>query len=144
MPCVLKVTEAFTIGMHATALLARHSEQRLQVKTIARQCAISEAHLAKVLQRLARCSIVKGERGPTGGFKLNRPAEKISLMDIWDAIEGNTQSNICPFAIPACKSEKCSIGKEFIEKNRQIEELMKRTTLQKLGAEIGTADPKEK
>jgi Rrf2 family protein len=132
MNCLLKTTKAFTLGMHAMALLAYHYPDRLSVGAIARLCGVSEAHLAKVMQALVRSGIVKGERGPAGGITLSKPADSVSLLDLWNAIEGAATDERCLFAIPTCKSGLCSVGRRFAAFSRQIEDFMRETTLQDL------------
>lgn len=133
MHCMLKTTKAFTLAVHAMSLLAQNHPGKLPIGKIATLCGVSEAHLAKVVQILARNHIVKGERGPSGGVSLSTPPEQISLLDIWDAVEGRSEESGCPFALPFCKHESCSLGLIFTEHNRQIESLMKSTTLKELG-----------
>jgi Rrf2 family protein len=132
MNCLLRTSKAFTLGMHALALLARHYPDRLSVGTIARLCGVSEAHLAKVIQTLARSGFVKGERGPAGGITLTGPADSVSLMDIWNVLEGTPTDEVCAFAIPTCTAGLCPVGRRFAAYSRQIERLMKETTLQDL------------
>ena len=144
MNCLLKTTKAFTLGMHAMALLAHHYPDRLSVGTIAGLCSVSEAHLAKVMQALARSGLVKGERGPAGGIALNKPADSISLMDLWNAIEGTATDERCLFAIPTCTSGLCSVGRRFAAFNRQIETFMRETTLQDLQGMHDAWDPQKR
>ena len=132
MPCMLRTTIAFTLGMHAMALLARDSRRRLRVAQIAELCGASEAHVAKVIQALARNGLVRGERGPAGGIQMNGRPETISMMEVWDAIEGRSADGGCPYSIPSCMSDICSLGRVFEEHNRRIENLMKNTTLKDL------------
>ena len=51
--------------------------------------------LAKVLQTLARHGLVQSVPGPTGGYKLPRPAHEISALSVVQAIDG-------PVAIAQC------------------------------------------
>ncbi|MBI1357934.1 MAG: Rrf2 family transcriptional regulator [Acidobacteria bacterium] len=44
--------------------------------------------LAKTLQTLARQGMLRSAKGPTGGFALNRPAKKIRLWDVIEALDG--------------------------------------------------------
>jgi DNA-binding IscR family transcriptional regulator len=75
---------------------------------------------------------VKGERGPSGGVSLRTPPEQISLLDIGMLLREDLKEWL-PFALPFCKHESCSLGLIFTEHNRQIESLMKSTTLKELG-----------
>lgn len=137
MACVFKTTSAFTIGVHAVALLARSGKALLQTREIARTCEVSEAHLAKVMQKLVRSGHVKSVRGPSGGFELSESAKTLSLMDLWQIIEGSSdRKETCPMAIPACQDDHCIIGRVFMEQNRKIENLMKRTRILDLGRKL--------
>ena len=54
MPNVLKVSEAASLALHTTVLLAANSGELLSTREIASTLKMSAAHLSKVLQRLAR------------------------------------------------------------------------------------------
>ena len=45
-------------------------------------------YLAKILQVLIRCGILESHKGPSGGFRLNRAPEDITLKEIVVAMEG--------------------------------------------------------
>jgi Rrf2 family protein len=51
--------------------------------------------LAKILQTLAHAGLLESHRGPSGGFRLARPAEGISLRDIVLAMEGPEPFEAC-------------------------------------------------
>ncbi|MER6251655.1 Rrf2 family transcriptional regulator [Streptomyces sp. NPDC001584] len=53
------------------------------------------AYLNKQLQALARAGIVTSTPGPRGGFRLARPLDAISLMDVVAAVEGPDQAFRC-------------------------------------------------
>lgn len=133
MKLMFKTTVAFTLGMHAAAHLAYCHPERATLRTIAGLCESSEAHLAKVIRALARSGIVKAERGPSGGITLDGDPRSISLLDIWNAIEGPPAAVACPFTIPSCKKGQCSLGRIFGEYNGKMEKIMAKTTLDALG-----------
>ncbi|MEU3188619.1 Rrf2 family transcriptional regulator [Streptomyces sp. NPDC006923] len=62
---------------------------------------LAEAHglpapyLNKQLQQLARADLLASTPGPRGGFRLTRPLEDITLLDVVQAIEGDTQLFHC-------------------------------------------------
>jgi Rrf2 family protein len=53
------------------------------------------AYLNKQLQALARAGIVSSTPGPRGGFVLARPAERITMLDVVEAIEGGSPAFTC-------------------------------------------------
>ena len=73
MANVLRISEAATLALHTLALLASRPGVILSTHKIAKRLEASEAHLAKVLQRLARMGLVRSIRGARGGFVLELP-----------------------------------------------------------------------
>jgi Rrf2 family protein len=53
------------------------------------------AYLNKQLQALSKAGIVTSTPGPRGGFRLARPPEDISLLDVVTAIEGPEEAFRC-------------------------------------------------
>ncbi len=120
--------EATCIGLHAMGLLAGTPKTLVSTKRIATLLRVSEAHLAKVLQRLERAGLVRGTRGSTGGFELARAASKISLKEICEAIEGPFELPGCPFEIPVC-NDLGPVGKEFVRASRNLLKFLANTRL---------------
>lgn len=60
----------------------------VQVRVIGERQAIPARYLEQIFQRLRKAELVRGKRGPGGGFVLARPASEIHLADIVDAVEG--------------------------------------------------------
>ena len=56
---------------------------------------VPSPYLAKQMQALSRAGIVTAKRGVTGGYRLARDPETISLWDITAAVEGTTPSFRC-------------------------------------------------
>lgn len=45
-------------------------------------------YLLKILQRLVRANVLHSKRGPHGGFSLARSANKITVLQIIEAVDG--------------------------------------------------------
>lgn len=139
---VIRVSEAANLAIHVAGLLAR-ADGLTRTSELARSLGASEAHLAKVLQRLERHGIVEGVRGPSGGFRLARPAAATTLMDVYEAVEGRTGKGRCVFGISTCDGEVCTLGEYFQKVNRDILSRLASTRLSdmkiKLGARHGKA-----
>jgi Rrf2 family protein len=67
---------------------AEVSDGRLRIEDIARRHPIPEAFLLQIFQVLKRSGLVQSRRGARGGFHLARPAEKITLAEIIESVEG--------------------------------------------------------
>jgi Rrf2 family protein len=63
-------------------------EDAVPVSRLAAFYDLPAAYLNKQVQALVRAGIASSVPGPRGGFRLARPAERISLLDVVTAIEG--------------------------------------------------------
>lgn len=129
MSNIIKISEAASLGLHALLLLARNSEKTFSAGEISQALQVSEAHLAKVMQRLVKVGLVHSARGPHGGFVLGKSADEISLLDIYEAIEGPIAQVTCLLDKPICKNNQCAFGNLIHDINRQVAEHLARTKL---------------
>jgi Rrf2 family iron-sulfur cluster assembly transcriptional regulator len=54
----------------------------ISAKTLAARHGLPPRHLEPVLQALVRCGILKGIRGPRGGYELARDRRRVTVNDI--------------------------------------------------------------
>jgi len=109
MSKIITLSEAASIAIHGIILIAR-SDKPLSVTEISEMTGTSKHHVAKVMQRLSKDGFISSLRGPSGGFSLNKPAEKISFLNIFEAIEGKLKIPVCPMNKKICPFEKCIFG----------------------------------
>jgi Rrf2 family nitric oxide-sensitive transcriptional repressor len=110
MPKIMKISEAVSLALHGMAYLAAHPERIISVREMTSNLHVSEAHLSKVLQRLAHVGLARSNRGPRGGFVLGKKSAEITLLDIYEAIEGPVIYNSCLFDMPICTGKQCIFG----------------------------------
>lgn len=134
MSNLLKVTEAASLALHAMVLLAAGNGDPVTTREAASTFETSEAHLSKVLQRLAHAGLVKSVRGPGGGFLLARKAEDINLLQIYETIDGPLNDNDCLLGRELCGGEACILGDLLKDIHRQVRDYLARTTLPELTA----------
>jgi len=132
MSNILKISEAASLALHGAALIAKRPGELVSTKEIASELHVSEAHLSKVLQRLSKAGIVKAIRGPKGGFTLGKPASEISLIDIYESIEGSMESNRCLLDYNICDGNGCILGEFLRRADRQFVDYMAGTKLNEL------------
>ncbi len=73
--------------------------------TLSRQLNAPEAFLAKVMRKLAVADLVHARPGVGGGFCLTRPPDRISMLQVVEAVEGTAGLNSC-----FLNSEPCGCG----------------------------------
>ena len=110
MSHLINVSEAASLALHGLAIVAQQSPNKVNAKYLAEKLNASEAHLAKIFQRLSKSGIIRSFRGPTGGFVLNKPAEEISFLDIYEIVESKITMNNCPLDKAGCTFKNCIFG----------------------------------
>ena len=58
-------------------------------RNIAEEEKIPAHFLAKILQELTRKGLLRSNKGPSGGFSLRVPANKIRLLDLVETLDGH-------------------------------------------------------
>ncbi len=106
MSNIVHLSEAASIGLHALIIIAK-ADGMVNVQTIADLTGSSRHHIAKVMQRLTRENLIASSRGPSGGFELLRAPEEITLLEIFEAIEGKMTIPRCPADHKVCPFDKC-------------------------------------
>ncbi len=132
---IVRFSEAASIALHAMIVLAADSSREggrlLTVREIAEGLPVSEHHLARVLQRLAKAGLVASVRGPAGGFSLRGDAARITLLDVYEAVEGRLTVPTCLFPVgEGCAS--CILDDTLAAANRLVREKLAGTPLSKL------------
>ncbi len=72
------------------------------VSEIAEAVQVPQTFLAKIFQSFAKLGLINSYRGTGGGFTLGRSADKITLLEIVEAVEGPIAPNRCLIASGAC------------------------------------------
>jgi len=134
---ILRISDATSLALHSMVLLAANEDEVLSTREIAATLQVSQAHLSKVMQRLAKVGLVASTRGPRGGFKLGKAGEQISLLEVYQAIEGALAASHCLLGTPICKGEKCILGGLLAMMNRQTREYLAGTSLAELTGVYG-------
>jgi Rrf2 family protein len=82
-----------------------------------------------VLQRLAKAGLVLSAPGPHGGFHLRDGAERTTLLQVYEAIEGPMGSSHCLLGLPVCGGKKCVLGQLVCSLNTQVRKYFSKTRL---------------
>lgn len=129
MKSLVNVSEGAYLALHGLAYIAQKIPARVSVKKLAEILHASEAHLAKVFQKLSKAELVKSVRGPAGGFELNRPAEEITFLNIYETIEGEVKLGGCPFGKIHCAFSTCIFNQELNRISQDIYDTFKNMKL---------------
>ena len=85
----MKLSRSTGYAVLAVGYIAQHQSQGIILsQAIAEAYDIPLEYLLKILQQLVRADILRSKRGPRGGFSLGKATNKISLLDILEAVDG--------------------------------------------------------
>ena len=94
-----KKTDYALIALKALVLSERGTS--CSAREIAARYNIPVELMAKVLQRLSRRGLLESHKGTSGGYRLSRPASRISVADVIQSIDG-------PIMVTACSDDDAS------------------------------------
>jgi Rrf2 family protein len=108
------------------------SRAPVQVRVIGERQRIPERFLEQIFQRLRKADLVRGKRGPGGGYVLARAPSEITLRDIIEAVEGPLTDAIAPGPPP--REQRTAYRPNFLWRQlaAQIEEVFERRTLEEI------------
>ena len=125
MDTILRISDAANLAIHAMAHIAKsRGAVNHTVGEIAKEQGVSEAHLSKVMQRLVKVGLLTSRRGPGGGFVLGREADKISLLEILEAMDGPMSDCKCLLGRKKCLFGGCALGALLTHVNHQVRVFM--------------------
>ena len=129
MAKLVHFSEAASLALHAMVLIAK-ADNHVNVSSLASEMGASRNHLAKVLQQLVKYNFLKSVRGPSGGFVLNKPPDKISVLEIYEAIEGSIDLPECPLDRKVCPFDKCLMNGLVTDVTMQFKKYFQEQTLE--------------
>jgi len=140
----VKINRGVEWAAHACALLAAlPTGWSLNADVLASYHEVPAAYMAKQMQALARAGLVASARGGGGGYRLTKPVDDISLLDIYLAIEGSAsafrcmeirQNGPCGARKADCKTP-CGIASRFYAAEQAFRDTLSRIALTEITAE---------
>lgn len=116
-------------AIQALACLAGGGDRLVQAKEIAACTRIPGPYLSKILNTLVRAGLLRSKRGYRGGVELVRPPERICLVDIAAALEGDEWLPECLLGLGMAQDDCCPLAEFWKETRTRIQERLKELTL---------------
>ena len=109
----MKLSTRGRYGLRALIDLAvNQGDGTVSAQNIAKRQGISEGYLEQLIRIMKNGGLVISVRGAGGGYRLARPAEKISVGDILRCLEGSLDAVECP----ALEGNDCSTADACVTK----------------------------
>ena len=92
---MVKLTKNVDYGFMILGYLAVNNNQKTSAKEIAEKQGLSKTLVAKILKKLSNDGIVTSKQGIYGGYYLSKDADKITLSEIINIVEGKIGLTEC-------------------------------------------------
>ena len=132
----LELTKRGDYAVRAMLALARGAGNGLlSARRISDAMDIPVRFLPQVLGDLQRAGLVEAAAGRSGGYRLARPSEQISLLDVIEAVEGDSRRRTCVLRGGPCGVDgTCDVHDIFFEGQEALRSTFARSTLAELAA----------
>lgn len=128
-------------ALRAMSCLAYEPDRLTSTVELAEVTKVPSNYLAKVLQSLAAADLIVGRRGVGGGYKLNRSADDISLLDVINAIDKVERIKECPLGLENHGKQLCPLHRRMDSAAQLIIEHFGNATLTDIVAEPDAVRP---
>jgi len=119
-------------ALRAVVTIANADGQPMVSADIAKATDVPMGYLYKVLQQLGRSDLVHSQRGLKGGFTLAKPPEKITLLDVINAIEPFKRIKRCPLDQVQEVDVLCPLHQRIDDAMAHVERAFAETTIDEL------------
>lgn len=129
-------SKACEYGIRASIFIAQQSLLNNKVSLIEVAEAIESpfAYTSKILQRLTRNNIINSDKGPTGGFSMDKnKIENVKLSSIVYSIDGDGIYNGCGLGLKKCNADKpCPVHYQFKIIRDELKKMLDNTNIKTL------------
>lgn len=133
-------SKACEYAIKATVYIINQSlnSHKTSLKEVASAIDSPEAYTSKILQQLSKNNIIQSDKGPTGGFSIDKnKALEIKLSTIVSIIDGDSIYQGCGLGFHKCNESKpCVIHHKFKAIRNDLKEMLENTLLVDLSKDI--------
>ena len=86
-------------ALRAIVWLSHEPDTPLTGRHLASATRVPAGYLLKVMQSLARAGLVDAQRGKNGGFTLTTPPDRITVLDVINAVDPVRRIRTCPLGL---------------------------------------------
>ena len=123
----------FSSAIHSLIMISE-AETPVNSEQIANSVGTNPSYVRKLTTRLSKAGLIEGRKG-VSGFRLIKPADKITLLDIYKAVMKTDYLHL--FDIHQNPNDECVVGHNiepvlsgmFIDMEKQIEAKLEAMTL---------------
>ena len=135
---MISLTRKSDYALVAVAGLAGAGRERLSARELSDRLRLPLPALRNILKELAGRGVVEAHQGSTGGYRLAREPERITVAEVVEAIEGGAKLTPCchphsPAGASACRLESsCLIKSSVRSLHVRLNDVLRETTIRDL------------
>jgi Rrf2 family protein len=126
------ISQTAEYALRAVVVLGSNRDGPMTTQQIASRTRVPAGYLSKVLQALGRGGVVEAQRGLGGGFSLTRPLEKITVLDVINAVDPLKRIDRCPLGLVEHGLRMCALHRRLDEGIALVQSLFGDTTIGEL------------
>ena len=130
----------FAVAIHVLVFIAEQGGAPVTSETVAGSVGTNPSFVRRILAQLGRAGLTAAQEGKRGGTVLARPAERITLRDVYHAVDEERELiPVHPSPHPQCKigrNIKGVLGGTVAQVERTVDEQLDRTTIADLLADV--------
>ena len=112
------------------ALYKQNSDYVMSLRRFSIESNISFLFLQKIARALRKDGIILAKKGRSGGYRLGRDIEKITISEVVQAVHGSYGVSQCTRLGHVCAREgKCTLQHTMRKLNNKLAEVLENTTL---------------
>ena len=110
--------------------------QHRKIRQVVAEMAVPQTFASQILADLVRAGLATSRAGRDGGYRLTRPAEEISLLEVIEAGEGPLRAERCTLGAGPCRwVQVCPLHETWSEAVDALRRVLAGTSLAQLVAE---------
>lgn len=126
------ISQTAEYALRAIVWLGAHPESPLTTEQIAGATRVPTGYLSKVLQKLGRAGFVQSQPGPGGGFQLVRETEKLTVLEVINAVDPIERITKCPLGLETHRARLCPLHLRLDAARALVEDAFRSCTISEL------------
>lgn len=128
------ISQTSEYALRAMVDLCYHQSESRTTQEIAQATQVPAGYLAKVLKDLARQGLIQARRGPNGGFSLEHDPTRITVYDVFAAVDPPRRITKCPLNLPEHRAQLCPLHQRLDDTLAMVEKAYRDTTIAEITA----------